>query len=82
MNCNACGEWFSSTDANAVLCPTCERARKRLGRYVVDRSALLGKVTEVAIRKWNGSHFTTQIIRVIPEEALLAAPVVIHKETE
>ena len=49
---------------------------------VVDRRALLDKVTEVGIRKWNGNYFTTQIIRVIPEEALLAAPAVIPKEVD
>ena len=33
-NCNACGAWFSST-APDELCPTCERALKRLNGYAV-----------------------------------------------
>ena len=33
-NCKACGAWFSST-ALSELCPTCERALKRLNGYVV-----------------------------------------------
>ena len=33
-NCKACGAWFSST-ATDELCPTCERALKRLNGYAV-----------------------------------------------
>ena len=33
-NCKACGAWFSSTAAQE-LCPTCERALKRLNGYAV-----------------------------------------------
>lgn len=32
--CNACGAWFSST-APDEICPTCERALKRLDGYAV-----------------------------------------------
>lgn len=31
--CKACGEWFG-TATPQDLCPTCERALKRLGGYV------------------------------------------------
>lgn len=31
--CKACGEWFGSSK-DELLCPACERAVKRLGRYV------------------------------------------------
>ena len=33
-DCKACGGWFSST-APIELCPTCERALKRLNGYAV-----------------------------------------------
>ena len=33
-DCKACGAWFSST-APSELCPTCERALKRLNGYAV-----------------------------------------------
>ena len=33
-DCKACGGWFSST-APSELCPTCERALKRLSGYAV-----------------------------------------------
>lgn len=33
MECKACGAWFGTTKA-ADLCPTCERALDRLGKYV------------------------------------------------
>lgn len=32
-DCKACGAWFAST-TEQDLCPTCERALKRLGGYV------------------------------------------------
>lgn len=32
-NCKACGEWFVSSSP-AELCMSCERALKRLGKYV------------------------------------------------
>ena len=33
-DCKACGAWFSST-TKTELCPTCERALKRLNGYAV-----------------------------------------------
>ncbi len=33
-DCKCCGAWFSST-APSELCPTCERALKRLNGYAV-----------------------------------------------
>ena len=33
-DCKVCGGWFSST-APSELCPTCERALKRLNGYAV-----------------------------------------------
>ena len=33
-NCKACGAWFSST-APDEICPTCERALKRLNGYAM-----------------------------------------------
>ena len=33
-DCKVCGGWFSST-AQSELCPTCERALKRLNGYAV-----------------------------------------------
>ena len=33
-DCKACGAWFSST-AKTEICPTCERALKRLNGYAV-----------------------------------------------
>ena len=38
-DCKACGAWFSST-APSELCPTCERALKRLDGYVVSRGVV------------------------------------------
>ena len=33
-DCKACGAWFSST-AKTEICPTCERALRRLNGYAV-----------------------------------------------
>lgn len=34
-DCKVCGGWFSSSDWSQELCPTCERALKRLNGYAV-----------------------------------------------